>query len=133
MAVLDALPGVEVSVHIDGKPVQEYEDTDEEVHGPLGPKTVVKYIEAISDAQFSINASVLPVHKECVSFRVHADGKWITGRIYDQPKHGHAPWNKQIIGSRVTDSLGQPILRPFKFAGVNIGRPTKHIGEGKCL
>jgi len=60
MAVLDGLPGLEVFVCIDGQPIQEYNDDEEEevAQTPVAEyqaaKTVSKFVESISDKEFSI-------------------------------------------------------------------------------
>jgi hypothetical protein len=60
MAVLDALPGLTVSVYVNGQPLPEFED-DTEKEPPDGlvaeyqaSRTIWKYVEAVSDKGFSI-------------------------------------------------------------------------------
>ncbi|KAH0006756.1 hypothetical protein KCU78_g12139, partial [Aureobasidium melanogenum] len=54
MAVLDGLPGVEVTVVVDGKDLHEYQDADmEDDEG-----TITKYIEAVDNANFAIRIKV---------------------------------------------------------------------------
>lgn len=73
MAVIDVLPGVEVTVDVDGNPLKEYEDRDEEEP----EKTITRYVEAQSGKKFSIRVKC---SKECkfkgdsITFRFYADG-----------------------------------------------------------
>ena len=60
MAVLDSLPGLAVSVAVAGNELPEYECRDEEPDGPLANKTVLRYVESISDAEFVINFRISP-------------------------------------------------------------------------
>jgi len=75
MAILDELLGLEVEVVVNGQPLKEYTDTfvDEDQ-----PKTVVKYIEAVSGANFEIRCrftSPYP-HQEVVNgVEVRLDGE----------------------------------------------------------
>ncbi|KFZ08013.1 hypothetical protein V502_09600 [Pseudogymnoascus sp. VKM F-4520 (FW-2644)] len=132
MAVIDTLPGVDISISINGQSVKEYEDAGEEAGGPLGPKTVVKYIEAISDTEFAIKASVLPafrVHRQSIydlAFQVDVDGKWAAGRCYlDAIDEAYSPWNSQIEGFYSNDATGRSTVNPFKFADVEIADKDK--------
>ncbi|KAH0153042.1 hypothetical protein KCU67_g9631, partial [Aureobasidium melanogenum] len=73
MAVLDGLPGVEVTVVVDGKDLHEYQDADmEDDEG-----TITKYIEAVDNANFAIRIKVTKdatFHGNCLSFRVMVEG-----------------------------------------------------------
>lgn len=127
MAVVDAVPGVEVSIWINGQPVTEYEDVGEEVDGPMAPKTVVKYIEAISDTEFGVNVSVLPIFKEHkqtkddLLIKAKVDGRWDAGRFMKFGKSNTRPWKVLLEGVTGADVLGKGTMSPFKFAAINIG------------
>lgn len=133
MAILEALPGVVVSISINGQSVKEYEDAGEEVGGPSEPKTVVKFIEAISDAEFAIKASVLPAFRENrqtiydLAFQLNIDGNWAAGCCWQESIEGvYSPWNTQIEGFHRKDATGRSTLNHFKFADVEIGRFAVH-------
>jgi hypothetical protein len=51
MVVPPSCPGLNVDVLVDDQPLQEYDDVDE---GPAPPNTVTKYIEAQSNAYFTL-------------------------------------------------------------------------------
>ncbi|KAJ8126556.1 hypothetical protein O1611_g7082 [Lasiodiplodia mahajangana] len=62
MAVLSKVPGIEVTIQINGQNITEYDDpqTSGSDHGGINPgcPTVSKYVEAIDDTEFSIKVSV---------------------------------------------------------------------------
>jgi hypothetical protein len=83
MAVLDTLPGVTVSINVDGQPLPEYKDDTEEetLDGPVAEyqtaRTVCKYVEAISDKEFCIKMTLdAPFRMDCPSleFACSIDG-----------------------------------------------------------
>ncbi|OBT63950.1 hypothetical protein VE03_05969 [Pseudogymnoascus sp. 23342-1-I1] len=129
MAVIDTLPGVTISISINGQPVEEYVDVDvgEEVDGPQAPKTVVKYIEAMSDAEFAIQTSIFPAfraHRQTINdiaFQVNVDGEWVAGRCWQDAFGDLYPsWDGKIEGFSSKDATGRPTVNPFKFAEVKI-------------
>ncbi|KFX99241.1 hypothetical protein V490_01888 [Pseudogymnoascus sp. VKM F-3557] len=130
MAVIDEVPGLDVSIWMNGQPVKEYEDAGEEIDGPLASKSVVKYIEAISDTEFAVNFSVLPVFKEHrqtkddLLFKAQVDGKWYSGRFMEFGQSDSRPWNRLVEGVSGVDVAGRGTLRPFKFDAINIVEAT---------
>ncbi|ELR02078.1 hypothetical protein VC83_08547 [Pseudogymnoascus destructans] len=126
MAVIDAVTGLEVSIWINGQPGKEFEDASEEVDGPLASKTVVKYIEAISDTEFGVKVSVLPTFEEHrqteddLVVLAKVDGKWSAGRFMAFGRSDTRPWNALLGGISGVDETGKGTLRPFRFAVVNI-------------
>ncbi|THW64471.1 hypothetical protein D6D19_09493 [Aureobasidium pullulans] len=76
MAILDSLPGVEITVVVDGEDLHEYQDTDMEDE----EDTITKYVEAVTDATFAIKikGSKRVTYKgDCLSFHVSVDGSSI--------------------------------------------------------
>lgn len=138
MAILDALPGVEVSILTNGQSVEEYVDADEVVDGPLASKTVVKYIEAISDAEFTVKRTVLDsfrLHKQKVDdllFQVKLDGKWAAGSYWENASL-FAPDIYQIAGFYNRDATGRSTINHFKFAEVEIGQFAIHSQLRRAL
>jgi hypothetical protein len=89
MAVLDEVPGIEVSVQISGEDATEY-DADDEASQDFAQQnscpTMIKYIECIEDAEFAIKLVVGPEHNWCerthiLSFKLHIDGERIKARL----------------------------------------------------
>lgn len=129
MAVIDAVPGVEACILINGRPVEEYVDSGEEIDGPLASKTVVKYIEAISDAEFTIRTNGLPTFnkhkKKGNDFLVAAsiDGIRVRGCFVQHAKSKKsAPWSVLIEGASGVNGAGIRTISAFKFTAVEIGK-----------
>jgi hypothetical protein len=131
MAILATLPGIEVQICVDGKPVQEYEDHDaDKGEGPLGhsimsdPTTVVKYIMAVSDGTFSVRSSVHPEYRplsSLTSFSYFLDGINCEGKVY---KKTIPPIKTLIIekdGVVGLDGNGKPGKSLFKFSKIKMG------------
>lgn len=88
MAILDALPGVEVTVLVSNRQAVEY-DADDEQQQSLAKHacpTSTKFIESIDDATFSIK--LVPgrsysqgYKKHALWFRVYIDGQHIESRV----------------------------------------------------
>lgn len=72
MAVLDSVPGIQVSVVSNGNTLQEYADEDEFKHKKFSApevRTSTTYIECVSDAEFGIKFEVNP---DFVKTKVHS-------------------------------------------------------------
>jgi len=54
MAILDAVPGLNVQVLIRGQPLTEYDDDEEDHNTEESWKSTTKYVEAVSDQGFTI-------------------------------------------------------------------------------
>lgn len=135
MAVIDAVPGIEISICINGQPVKEYEDSDQEVDGPLASTTAVKYIEAISDREFTIKVTVHPAfdeHKgtrEDLLINAKVDGKWVAGHYRDcAANNKFIPWNT-VLDGMVQIEAGRETIRAFTFTTVDIGLSTNHTSK----
>lgn len=104
MAVLDELPGVEVSIEVDGEPLKEYEDADRE----QAAETVVRYVEATSEAAFKIKFAVKNEAKtflgDRLAFRVYIDGNFADAPRLKRPGSYGAHKTKYSLGFRKSDN-----------------------------
>ena len=77
MAIIECLPGVEVCTRIDSKLVKEYDNPNEEMNGDDAKKTVVKYIDSVSDKRFTIQLGVLEnfANDKSITFELYLDGR----------------------------------------------------------
>jgi hypothetical protein len=130
------LPGLEVIVKIGGSPAVEYEDEEESevAPGPSGvhqaARTVSKYIEAVTGAEFSIQLSFSRIFKwdsPVIEVWLTVDGTWISGAIiYPQP---NAEVTKEIEGIHQPPVAGSRArewtLKKLQFAQIEI---SKHRG-----
>lgn len=76
MAILDIVPAVEVTMCVDGNPLEEYAGKSEAITGPLAERTGVKYIEAVSCKEFEVVYKVLSDYdrKTSVGFSLKIEG-----------------------------------------------------------
>ncbi|KAI0554991.1 hypothetical protein F4679DRAFT_595449 [Xylaria curta] len=84
MAILNDVPGVEVTVQIAGKGAVEYDPEEEERHSLAKNATcptTTKYIECIDEADFSIK--IAASHRYAWGYKGHslAFGVWIDGNL----------------------------------------------------
>jgi hypothetical protein len=64
MAVLDSLPHIKSQIWVDGRPLEEFDDDEDEEQevGPIAEykaaRTVTKYIESTSDKEYSVKLEI---------------------------------------------------------------------------
>ena len=113
---LQAVPGVEVCLRVNGGALHEYDDEDDEGQTELKS---LKYVEAISGSNFAVSfnadgsqlsGDVKKDHVECAIF---LDGKWMCGKILDVYR---SPVYYTDITGRSGTVNGQHVLQRFTFA-----------------
>lgn len=77
---MEELPGVEISVFVDGQALPEYCDhaRNEQEH------TQTRYIEAVSGKEFQIHITVPEGFEhigDCLIFEIYVDGKWTASPV----------------------------------------------------
>ncbi|KAI5199064.1 hypothetical protein E4T39_06406 [Aureobasidium subglaciale] len=113
MAILDTLPGLEVSVVVNDQDLHEHQDA----YARDVEDTVTKYIEVVSDAYFAIKittAKNLRMAGNTLSFHITIDGVWVYGielSRRDRNRSGPYTINCAITGNSV---------RKLKFSKLNI-------------
>lgn len=139
MAILSTLPGVEVTVCVGRVPLKEYDD--DEVNQTLGedalrlgPVTVSKYIEAITDREFTVDLCVQRPYLKTsptLTFDVYVDGHWATGKVMEIPAvTSHIPIQRTVDGALSYNALtGEGKVHHFKFSGI---RTSKLRLPDKC-
>lgn len=120
MAVLDTLPGLEVTITVDGADLKEYEETGAE----LEPKVVTRYIEAISDANFVITYRLAPellFTGDCIKLDTYVDGVWVYAPLVDSSSVGAESVVRKCGGPIISTEQGF-ITRRLKFSLLEIGK-----------
>jgi hypothetical protein len=144
MAILDKLPGIEVSIHVNGAPLPEYDDDDDddELYEAIpglarewkDARTVCKYIEAATDTEFSIVISsdyAFGATSPGLTCPISMDGK----RLVEPILHGllHRPiFRRHVEGINVDLPGGrgdQSLLKRFKFSKIETSRYNSLISE----
>jgi len=123
MAVLDGVPGLEVTVLVNGAPLDEYVDSDEET----SPAEVIKYVEAVSGAVFHVKydiGSAFTVKAEHgVQVELSLDGKWVTGHALERHRVKGSIFNG--IREKVDSKF---YLREMCFSELKIGESPTDVG-----
>ncbi|KAK5631836.1 hypothetical protein RRF57_007550 [Xylaria bambusicola] len=106
MAVIEDVPGIEVTVLVDRKKAIEYE-ADDELKRSLTKHacpTATKYIESINDASFSIRLDARRDYawgykKHALVFETDVDGDFISSKVLSSPKTKTIDGKKRIARS----------------------------------
>jgi hypothetical protein len=121
MVVHSDYPNIKVHVTVNGTPLQEYDD-DEEESDTLD--TITKYIEAVSDAEFQIEYEITPpwpLHKTL--FKFYVDRYYTSGTFISEYQYQGAITKRVEKGARSRKN-GQVFLQKFQFAKLSIGKPA---------
>jgi hypothetical protein len=117
MAVLPECPGLRVEVLTQGRPLQEYDDDEED----LSPKVVTKYVEALSGAKFNVIAAFQPpfATQHDVMMRVIIDGKSMAKWHCEREQFP----NKVVECDGIRrERHGEWVKQNFCFAELDIGK-----------
>ena len=116
MAVLDTLPGVEVNIVVNKKPLKEYQDSDvEEEH-----RTVTRYVEAVSNQVFEIHMTIEKGFKfrgNCLTFKIYVDGNRVQYNAVDKENCARAGYN--LVSDTVNLENGK--LGKYNFSAIELG------------
>lgn len=126
MAILPDRPGLEVHVLLQGQELIEYQDEHDEEQMP---HRVVRYIEAVSGAEFGVQFELkqdLTIAKQLFQFRVqfYVDGRLVVTFCYTDRDFKHNDGHR--IVKRTLDGIHQMIngvtnKRRLKFADIKTG------------
>lgn len=124
MAIFPKLKGVEVIIKVNGVIAKEYEPTDDDANYDYPEKTVVKYIESVSEANFAIVNKVHPTykHKPALEFTIQVDKTVLPiAPLFLAKKKIYQPWIRTIDGLEEIDERGRTSKKMFKFEKLQIG------------
>jgi hypothetical protein len=131
MAILDTVPGIEVAVCIDKRPLREFEDDDFQAGGitaDLASKTVSKYVQS-DKKEFAIKLKVQPAFNfdfPTLGFQVYIDGSLVRQPILRKIDY-EAKKPLVILIDRVTyafteGSLQRPVQHKFRFSRIDTSK-----------
>jgi hypothetical protein len=120
MAILDSLLGVEVEIWSDGSKLTEYDDLGDKVRQSWKHKTVSKYIESESDAEFFFRLKVgKPYEHDCdeLGFSIILDGceENVDSHLCSPENLEDGEWEYDVHGVETYDAEGAKLKR-FKFS-----------------
>jgi hypothetical protein len=129
MAIHPDLPGIEVTVCVDGSPLTEYDtENDEITHDDPAVAlrkntcTVTKYVEVVEGKEFGVTMAVnAPYELDCdaISFRLTVDGVFI--RAVPMMKCDYkTSWERTALGPIVKSEEGG-MTKAMHFAKINFG------------
>lgn len=112
-----SVPGVQVQICVDGEPLREYDDPNDE---ELPYKTLLKYIEAISGAQLSIRFATdrsYPYRNLSLEAEIWLDGKWIETALFSWKDLRDRPiWSDGLAGYCIFDEANKKwFVKAFTF------------------
>jgi len=117
MAVTEAHPRVHVHVMVEGTPLHEFEDDDEEATA----NTVHKYIECQSGAEYALRCQVSKPRRGCtLLLSVYCDGKWAAGTYLELNKCKDGVVEGVVTGRSYSQG-GKWFLEKFCFSELEIG------------
>ena len=144
MVIQDHTPGLEVVVCMDGKPLEEYENDEEEEAKPglqtgvmkyQAARTITKYIESVSDQEFIIQIDLAPPFKmdcACLSIEVHIDGREVACPLILKSSNLDkfsgdcvtTKFQRRVEGMQVEaqGNAGRELLKKFKFAKIETSK-----------
>lgn len=116
MAVLPDCPGLKAEVVVNGEALLEYDDDEHNGH----PRTVTKYVEAISGANFEIHLSFeLPFPKDYgMMVFTKIDGITQNKKIIGKERLFESVFN--LSGAK-EHAAGSSILRKYRFSALIVG------------
>ncbi|KAI1173287.1 hypothetical protein F4777DRAFT_600758 [Nemania sp. FL0916] len=115
MAILDEVPGIEVTVLVNGRPATEFDDPDS-----CGYPVVSKYIEAIDDATFKIKVKINPdlyawkPVSHWLRARTGIDGREISRSVIKPGTKSFSVKGEDVYDERSKDSY----QNSFKFSAI---------------
>lgn len=129
MAILPLVPGIEVSIQVDGQNLTEYED-DEIDQVPAeanasNAQRVSRYVESVTGKEFSVAMTVTHHYlstSPSITSEVYIDGKWMNGQVFRVPvAEVYSPKTRITKGSVSYDAdRNLATVHHFKFTSLNI-------------
>ncbi|KAG9706296.1 hypothetical protein KCU59_g22473, partial [Aureobasidium melanogenum] len=93
MAIIPDVPHVVVDIVVDGQPLPEYLDEDDD--DSVSPTSIIKYVESVSGSHFGIRVNLNGMERKhlkrgnSVVVEYHLDGHWVAGNVYRSPIRDH--------------------------------------------
>jgi hypothetical protein len=128
MAILPTCPGLTVDILVKDVPLQEYHDDESESELP---NTVLRYIKAQSDVEFSIRyLSSRHLPRPEFSVRIYIDGEYNGGCVYAKNVNEFELNHHYIRLGRHGQSESGTVLQKFQFSEITTGKhsPLTYVG-----
>ena len=119
MAIINDLPGVEVTVTVHDYDLQEYHDGDVEDE----ERTVTKYIQAQEGQLFEVRIKVpkgFTFEGDCLAFTIFVDGNWVVEPLVDAELCALCDSLDRIKGVEEPNNY----IRRFCFRAIELGKES---------
>lgn len=116
MAIVKSLPGFEVTIVANGKPLTEHVDSSE----PDEDRKTTRYIEAVSDQVFEIHVKAskgAQIQGDALLSYIYIDGKYVSGIFLE--KGTNESHDRVGVKKGARESLNT--IREFCFASLESG------------
>lgn len=116
MAIVKSLPGFEVTIVANGKPLSEYVDNSE----PDQDRKTIRYIEAISDQVFEIHVKAekgANTKGDGLAALIYVDGQSVVQPILRKDHFDSGEYMTVCQGKEISEEK----VRPFCFALIDTG------------
>lgn len=117
MAITDTFPAAEAEILVNEVALQEYFDDED---ASTSDRTVVRYIEAVSGADFTIRYKIDSKPKFDVTVDIYLDDKWVAGRVVERSLFRISSYQQTVVGVN-SNSTGNWSLSKFSFADLKVG------------
>ncbi|KAI1213389.1 uncharacterized protein F4807DRAFT_410917 [Annulohypoxylon truncatum] len=126
MAILEELPGIEITVVVAGRDAIEYDDPDASEHSIREAEcpTSTKYIECVNDANFGVKYRLTKDYdwtykNHCLHFSLAADGTRLRGTVITKDDFTNGEDVTEIYSKRSYNNITRRWeAQKFKFAAV---------------
>lgn len=128
MAVLDCVPGIEVTVDVDGEHAEEYVNDEAETEYEAGSlkeymarRTVEKYIKSATGKSFVLKLKILASYEaDCPGLvcTIYVDGELFGGPIWNADRG--VPW-MHIFEGNTSGTGDEAVIRTMKFSDIELG------------
>jgi len=124
MGIFSFLPGVEIDILVNGEPLKEYDEPPDIDNGE--PKTIVKYIEAVSGSNFEIRLRLNSAYQHRghgVTTKIFLDGVYVQTPIFPQKmiKRLSVKSLTETVQGEIHGSENDWKVAKFSFANLEIG------------
>ncbi|KAI0904919.1 hypothetical protein F4823DRAFT_567278 [Ustulina deusta] len=132
MAIIQGLPGLEVTIYTNGCIATEYDDLSRVDNVLQCPKVVTKYIECKDNEQFRIHVKVTEEYSwgfenHFLNFAAVIDGVWAAGELCRQEDATGEGWERDISCRVAKNPNGHRryVVQEFAFSNiVKVDNPT---------
>ncbi|KAG9683846.1 hypothetical protein KCU95_g18026, partial [Aureobasidium melanogenum] len=127
MAIIPDVPHVAVDIVVDGNPLPEYLDEDDE--DSVSPTSTIKYVESVSGSHFGIRVNLNGMDRRhlkrgnAIIVEYYLDGQMVSDSVFRFPFHGHSVYVRH--GALYREG-GIWLQRKFLFAALVTSEDVAH-------